>query len=373
MSRLKKRANKKPIRSIASEWLNNNLQPVAVAITARTFARDRELQKKYGDLGRKKCEEDTVYHLHYLAEAAANNSPKMFVDYVGWAKIMLCSRGMDAAKLAQNLDAMVHVLRLKSPRDCKKIFARFIGSAAAQLHKLPESLPSFIDGGNPLAELADSYLRSLLLLNREEAISLVLRRLESGLTIRELFRLVIHPVQQEVGRLWQENRISVVQEHYCSAATDLLISRVQRRFVGVSRSVAAIAICPDGEEHSLGIKMFADLLESDGWMVAYLGAKCPMADVLKLIRIHGTDLVAISVATLLNLAKARELIKGIRSLPVEHAPVIIVGGAAVNSNPEICEHLEADGWAADVSEGVDVANRLVAARKRERAHPMMRA
>src|SRR5215469_12316356 len=109
MSPLKKRTNRKPIRSVATEWLNSNLQSVAGAITAKAFARDRELQKEYGELGRRKYEEDTAYHLHYLSEALANNSPKMFVEYVGWAKIMLCSRGIALKNLAQNLDAMAQV------------------------------------------------------------------------------------------------------------------------------------------------------------------------------------------------------------------------------------------------------------------------
>lgn len=370
MSPPKRSKRGKPVRAVVYEWLNTNMQPIAGEITDHIFTLNPELQKKYGERGRKKCEDDTVYHLHYLAEAIANDSPKMFVHYVGWAKIMLCSRGIDPADLGQNLVAMVHVLRARSPRNCRRIFAQFINAALARLQKLPETLPSFIDAGNPFRALADSYLKSLLLLNREEALSLILSRLESGLTINDLFRFVIYPVQQEVGRLWQENRITVVQEHYCSAVTDSLISRLKRRFVGLPRSVRALAICPAGEEHSLGIKMFADLLESDGWTVAYIGPKCPIPDVLQHIKAHATDLVAISVATPLNLAMTRELITRIRSLSLEPAPAILVGGAAVNADSKLWKYLEADGAATDVSEGIEIANRLIAQRKPIKARPL---
>lgn len=363
MSPLRKRAGAKPILTTAYEWLNANIQPISWAITATTFAQNPALQKKHGERGRLKCGEDNLYHLHYLAEALINDSPKMFVDYIGWAKIMLGSRGIDPAGLGENLKAMAHVLELKSPPSCRKIFTRLINSATAQLPNLPETLPSFIDPGKPLADLANSYLTSLLLLNREEATSLVLSKLASDLTIRDIFHHVIYPVQQEVGRLWQENRITVLQEHYCTAATDLLITRIKRGFIGVPRAVTALALCPDGEEHSLGIKMFSDLLESDGWKSVFIGPKCPTADVLKYLQAHATDLIAISVTTPLSFAKTRQLTGEIKSLLLEHAPLIIVGGAALNSGPDVWKYLGADAVASDSSEGVEIANQLAARRK----------
>src|SRR5581483_9993850 len=255
MSPRKKNAEKKPVHSSAYEWLSVNIQSIAEAITARIFALHPELEEKYGERGRTKCEQDSVYHLHYLAEAIAGNSEKMFVDYAGWAKIMLLSRGVDSADLGDNLKVMAQVLQLKSPAKYKRLFAQLIDAALTHLPEMPEALPGFIGPGNPFAGLANAYLQRLLLLNREDAIALVTTELDAGLSIRDLFHHVIYPVQREVGRLWQENRINVLQEHYCTAATDLLITRLKHNFHAVPRSVRALAVCPDGEEHSLGIKM----------------------------------------------------------------------------------------------------------------------
>lgn len=193
---------------------------------------------------------------------------------------------------------------------------------------------------------------------------MILRKIEGGLTISDLFLSVIYPVQQEVGRLWQQNKITVLQEHYCTAATDMLITRLKRGFVGVPRAVTALALCPEDEEHSLGIKMFSDMLEADGWKVAFIGSKCPSADVLKHIRRYGTDLIAISVATPLNLSKAKQLIGEIRSFSGKERPSIILGGAAVKGNPDSWSHLGADAVASDISEGVEIANRLIARQER---------
>lgn len=363
MLRLSETERKKLVLTLACEWLDANIPQLAEAITARTFAENPQLQTKYGERGKLKCEQDAIYHLHYLYEAMASDSVTMFVDYVGWAKIMLCSRGIEWTDLQENLEAMIHALTLKAPRKFANVLQEFIKAALKQLPELPEKLPSFIDPARPFAELAESYLHSLLVLNREEAVSLLLRKVDSGLAINDLFRHVIHPVQQEVGRLWQENKITVLQEHYCTAATDLLITRLKRRFVGVPRAVTALSLCPDGEEHSLGIKMFSDLLEADGWKVAFIGPKCPIADVLKHVRRHATDLIAISVATPLNLSKAKQLITEIKKLPPQHRPAIIVGGVAIGAKIDSWNHLGADAVASDISEGVEIANRLVAQRE----------
>lgn len=362
MPRVEPKSSVTSINAAASEWLTENLESLASAITVRSFGSEPKPTKNARSSDFEKCEEDAMYHLHYLAEAIAVDSPKMFLEYVGWAKIMLASRGISFADLAGHLQAIDAVLQLKAPKRLSQLIHSFVEAASAALPEMPETLPSFIDSTNPHAKLANSYLNSLLLLNREEAISAVISELESGLSFTELFQNVISPVQREVGRLWQQNRITVVQEHYCTAATDLLITRSRRNFLGNRRNVSALAVCADGEEHCLGIRIFSDLLESDGWKVSYIGPKCPVADVLKHLQANFIDLLAISVASPLNLAKVRKLIAEIKKLPQKRIPAIMVGGAVLNSEPDLWKRIGADGSGANVLEGLEVANTLIAQR-----------
>jgi MerR family transcriptional regulator, light-induced transcriptional regulator len=177
--------------------------------------------------------------------------------------------------------------------------------------------------------------------------------------IQELFAHVLTPAQREVGRLWQQNQVTVVQEHYCTAATETLLAKLRRKHIGILRHVSALAICAEGEEHCLGLKMFSDLLESDGWNVYYAGSKPPIADVLKYLKSNRTDLVALSVATPLNLSSMRALIAGIKALPPELMPRILIGGMAMATEPKIWKQIGADGFAASVGEGLEQANSLV--------------
>lgn len=343
----------------AVEWLSENIPAIATEITEQHFHLHPELSEKYGSQGRKKCTEDSVFHLHYLAEAVAANSPKIFCDYVAWAKVMLVSRGIDWRELAANLEQMARVLRGNAPTEHQPVFDSMIEIALAELPAFAERLPGFIGPGEPFASLANAYLEALLVLDREGAINKVLEAMKEQMSLSDLFNHVISPVQREIGRLWQQNQITVLQEHYCTAATELLIARIRKDFIGNKRLVRALALCPEDEEHSLGIKMFAELLESDGWNVTYIGGKVPERDVLKHLKSHKTELVAVSVATALNLSRMRQLITAIRQLPLVPRPRILAGGAALLGDQNLWKTMGADAFAANLPEGLDMANKLV--------------
>ena len=66
---------------------------------------------------------------------------------------------------------------------------------------------------------------------------------------------------REVGRLWQMNRLSVAQEHYVTAATQLIMSQLYPLvFRTARRDRRIVAACVGGELHELGVRMVADRL-----------------------------------------------------------------------------------------------------------------
>jgi methanogenic corrinoid protein MtbC1 len=344
----------------ASDWLLQNVESVASGVAATLFTSNPELSRKYGERGRMKCLEDTKYHLLYLAEAVAGQSHRLLENYVGWAKVMLHSRGVSVDDLSKNLEIIAEEIGQHAPGAFTQLLLEPIRSAIAALPTQPEKVPSFIDPKSPVADLANEYLSLLLVLKREEGFSLISRRLQSGLAIKDLLDFVVQPVQQEVGRLWQENRITVIQEHYCTAANDILLSGLRHKARGIQRSVTALAVCVEGEQHCLGLRMFADLLQADGWKVVFAGPNCPTAEVLKQISSTHPDLVAISSTTALSLGRARELVEKIRTIPPNAAPAILLGGAVLASNPEVANTMGADGYGRTLADGLTAANRLVA-------------
>ena len=105
------------LNKTAARLLIEQRAPLAEAVTARQYEAQPELLAKYGAAGRAKCLQDAGYHLSYLADSVAAESPSLFYDYVGWAKVMLGARGIPAGDLSRNLSIMREVIRQRCPPD----------------------------------------------------------------------------------------------------------------------------------------------------------------------------------------------------------------------------------------------------------------
>jgi MerR family transcriptional regulator, light-induced transcriptional regulator len=219
----------------------------------------------------------------------------------------------------------------------------------------PEDPP--FDRGAPLAEAAMRFLDELLAGRRPAAVQLILELAEAGERIEDLYLHVFEPVLRETGRRWQHNRISVAQEHYITAATQLAMSQLYPvifRTPRVGRTL--VAACVGGELHEVGLRMVADLFELAGWDSHYLGADAPSQAVAELASARSADLVAIS-ATLPShrdeVARMVAVLRGTSATPV------LVGGRLFQHQPDLWRTIGANAYATTAAEAVEVGTKLV--------------
>lgn len=192
------------------------------------------------------------------------------------------------------------------------------------------------------------YIEALLAGDRDSATDIVLRAAEQGMPPGRIYLEVLQPALYELGRLWEDNRISVAEEHYCTAVTLLTMSqlyprifssfRVGRRFMGA---------CVDGDQHEIGIRMVCDFFEMEGWDTYYIGASVPTSDLLRGLEQYRPTVLGLSVSMTSNFATAREMIQAVRARLGEQAPRILVGGHAFEQSPDLWRELGADGAARD--------------------------
>ena len=219
--------------------------------------------------------------------------------------------------------------------------------------------PSFVTPGS----LAARYLDCLLAGERTEAARLIDDAVESGVSVREIYLTVIQPTQYEVGRLWELDRLSVADEHFCTGVSQLVIARLYPRWLKarVPGAPRAVITCVDGELHELGARMVADFLEMEGWDTQYLGASSSPSAVAALLRERGTKLLAISVTLTAHLGAAERLVGAVRGLPKAMQPKIIVGGYAFQASEEARHRLGSDGYGHDADDAVRIARTLASA------------
>ena len=331
---------------------------LAEAIVERQYARQADFWKRFGEAGRTKAVRDQVYHLAYLTEAVAAVDPTLFVEYVAWAKGLFAGLGFPEAALLEALQCTVEVLQEEGAPELQTA-CDYVTQAIHSLPQTPAAPESFLQANQPLGSLADSYLAALLRGEHQAAGRLILEAVKAGTPVREIYLHVFQPVQREVGRLWQINRLSVAQEHYCTAATQLVMSQLYPQiFSGERQGRRAVVTCVGGELHEIGARMVADFLEMGGWDTHFLGANTPRDSVIAMALERQAHVLAISVTMTFHVSQAAELIAGLRAADPERRIKVLVGGYPFNLAPNLWQRLGADGYAADAQTALSAAQRL---------------
>lgn len=195
--------------------------------------------------------------------------------------------------------------------------------------------------------LTAAYLQATLAGDAGEAVRLAMEQgVSAGVSPAELELRMILPAQREVGRLWQENRISVAQEHLATSISQLVMSHLYAHLPRpVPNGRHILVACVEGELHDLGARMGADFLEMAGFDVRFLGADVPNAVLRETILERTPDLLGLSATMPFHWPALEKAVAEVRTV----APVlpIIVGGAFVDQTPGLSERLGVQACGTD--------------------------
>ncbi|MBA9077807.1 methanogenic corrinoid protein MtbC1 [Rufibacter quisquiliarum] len=334
---------------------------LAQETTQKFFHLHPELEEKYGAMGREKCRQDAQYHLSYLIEAVGAGSMTLFSDYVLWTQEVLETRKVPVKDLHEHLIILKDVIALHLPIDQYVRVANHLNNALQLLEEKNGLEPQ---PEEPLEPLAQTYLELLLAGKRKEANDMILQEVAQGMEVKELYLTVFQPVQHRVGRLWQTNKITVAQEHFCTAITQSIMSQLYPYIFGSERNgYKLLASCVAGDLHELGLRMVSDFFEMEGWDTYYLGANVPTASILSSLREHQPDLLLLSATMTFHVQALKDIIRAVRAAEDLQEIKIMVGGYPFNLEEELWREVGADGYGANAKEAMELALGLVSVRK----------
>ncbi len=326
-------------------------------IMEKHFEQDPKLKQDYNQQKIEHYLQDTEYHLSYIAESIAAEEPVLLCEYMKWLKTYFTGIGIADKGIVENLilikDSLIETFAPEEKDLLELYFTRGINCYKSQ----PGEIESFITEENPFKIRARSYLDFLINGKRAEALQLIMSAVKAGISLKDIYLKIFVPSQKEVGRLWQMSRINVAQEHYITAATQLIMSQLYPYLFSAQKHDKRIIVtCINGELHELAPRMVADIFELEGWDSYYLGANTPQSGIIKTIEEIKPHIVAISVTMTFNLGSASELIEKIRS----SAPnvKIMLGGYPFTVAPNLWSGMGADGFGADAVSAVNTANEL---------------
>jgi MerR family transcriptional regulator, light-induced transcriptional regulator len=337
----------------ASGILKEHREPIAQRVTSLYFENHPQLEQRWKG-ARQKCTEDNRYHLDYLCEALSFGQPDLFTEYATWAAVLLDRLHIPGEALASNLMLLRTVVASELQGAGAALAANYLDAAVAKISGALPELPGQLAGTSALDVLARDYMAALLRGERHVASHLILAAVEAGTSIKDIYLQVFQRAQHEVGRLWQSNEMSVAQEHYCTACTQLIMSQLYPRIFSTAKiGRRLVSTCVGGDLHEIGIRMVTDFFEMDGWDTFYLGANTPISGVLQQVAERAPHVLAISATLSVHVQAVADLIAASRD--AGNPPHILVGGAPFNSLPGLWKDVGADGCARDAAGAIAMA------------------
>jgi len=158
------------------------------------------------------------------------------------------------------------------------------------------------------------YLKALLAGKRKRCSDMVQRLLDADIELKVLFVDLFQRSMYEVGELWENNRITVANEHLATSITESLLNLVYPTlFAAEHKGKKAVISCSANEFHQIGGKIVADIFELHGWDSHFLGANLPREDLSRYIQEVQPDVVGLSLSILANLDNLKRGIEVVRS------------------------------------------------------------
>ena len=326
------------------------------------WERNPHFQIRYGEVGHAKCVQDVQHNLNYLSQAFAAQSPPLFVSYIEWVKVLFQGLNIPTHELAESLEITSSLLQQQFPESIA-IIREYIELGQQHIATTPEIIPSYIDETKPFSALARQYLDALLRGERAVGSKLILNAVEQGASIKDIYLHIFQPSQYEIGRLWQMNQLSVAQEHYVTAATQLVMSQLYIHMFNVQRNgFRMVAAGVGGELHEIGLRMVADFFEMEGWDTYYLGSNTPASSIIRALIDRKAHVLAVSVTMTFHIPLVADLIEQVRAVDPDQHIKILTGGYPFNIEPELWRRVGADGYAANAEKAIVNATALMKSR-----------
>lgn len=178
---------------------------------------------------------------------------------------------------------------------------------------------------NTFGQLQRSLYDALIQYRSDEAN----RLMDMGFALyayEDMFHQVLVPILYRIGEEWESGLVSVAQEHFVS---NMLYQRFHYffRVLPVQHDMPkAVAFCPPGEHHQLGLLLFVLFLRKKGMEVVYLGTDMPLDGVLHVIESKQIRYVCVSLTGRRALDGAVEILRDIAD---KHPDVrFVLGGSA---------------------------------------------
>ncbi|MEA3224578.1 MAG: cobalamin-dependent protein [Planctomycetota bacterium] len=201
------------------------------------------------------------------------------------------------------------------------------------------------------------YLESLLRGDRRACRAVIEEALQSGIPANSVYVHIVWPVMLEIEKLLRKDKITPVQEHLATRVNRTIVDQLQNKLPRRPRRNKKMVVCCAAEElQELGAQIIADLFESDGWEVRFLGGGLTNDDILAFINEYGPAILSIHGTVPKQAPDVRRLIDTIKSVNAWPDMRIMVSGGLFDRAEGLWQEMEADLYAPTPLDALEMAS-----------------
>jgi len=206
--------------------------------------------------------------------------------------------------------------------------------------------------------ILERYLDTLLKGDRKTSRTVIEESLQTGTPANSVYLDIIWPIMAEIEHLVRSDRITSTQEHLATRINRTIVDQLQNKLPRKPRKNKRIVIsCAQAELQELGAQIMADLFESDGWEVKFLGGGLTNDDILVFIHENAPEILLIYGSTPKQAPDIRQLIDTIRDINAWPNMRIMVSGGLFNRAEGLWQEIGADLFAATALEALQLASK----------------
>ncbi|MFA6186905.1 MAG: B12-binding domain-containing protein [Phycisphaerae bacterium] len=206
--------------------------------------------------------------------------------------------------------------------------------------------------------LMEKYLEALLTGDRRHCRTIIEGVLhQNNALITGVYCDVIWPVMVEIDKLHRADRITAAQEHLATRINRTIVDQLQNKLPRQSQIDKKVTVCSSlRETGELGGQMIADMFESSGWDVRFLGGGMTNDDILTYVNQFGPDVLVIYGSEPSETPEIRSIIDRIREVNAHPTMKIMLSGGVFGRAEGLWEEIGADLFAENAVDAVKVAS-----------------
>lgn len=202
--------------------------------------------------------------------------------------------------------------------------------------------------------LIERFFEALVSGDRDAARSIVR---EASPTMPETTDLIVElfwPTYEMIEKLSRNDQLSALSYRMSIRLLRVLVDQASATIARApSRNKRVFAVGGPTDSDDLGVQMAVDMLEANGFTVAFAGGGIPADEILDHVHTQRPDALLMFCPSPQDLPAVRQVIDTIHEINAVPDLQIVVGGGVFNRADGLAEEIGADLWAADPLDLVD--------------------